>query len=202
MRGTAELGPFSLAARELQPMEVRAFRWWEDELASIKAAEAEAEKEKEKEAVAGAGAEGEEEEEEEEASGNGRAPKKRSITDLFAEAPAVGAGSGPDAVVDDEEEVLRSIVRRSKELRRKRRLEQAALASVAEEPETSAAGERRAAEGNFPRKVRGPAQPDPPRPRIMILLRLVPMFLFSCQIFPGDRSVACASLRFRFECLR
>lgn len=54
--------------------------------------------------------------------------------------------------MDDEEEVLRSIVRRSKELRRKRRLEQAALASVAEEPETSAAGERRAAEGNFPRK--------------------------------------------------
>jgi hypothetical protein len=166
MRGTAELGPFSLAARELQPMEVRTFRWWEDELASIKAAEAEAEAEaeKEKEAVAGGGGGGEEEEEEEEASGNGRAPKKRSITDLFAEAPAVGAGSGPDAVVDDEEEVLRSIVRRSKELRRKRRLEQAALASVAEEPETSAAGERRAAEGNFPRKVRGPAQPDPTRP--------------------------------------
>jgi hypothetical protein len=60
MRGTAELGPFSLAARELQPMEVRTFRWWEDELASIKAAEAEAEAEaeKEKEAVAGGGAGG------------------------------------------------------------------------------------------------------------------------------------------------
>ncbi|CAD6233440.1 unnamed protein product [Miscanthus lutarioriparius] len=140
--GAAELGPFSSATKELAPLEVRAFRWWEDELASIKAAEAE------KEAVAGV-----DEEEEEEASGNGRAPKKRSITDLFAEAPAVGAGSGPNAVVD-EEEVLRSIVRRSKELRRKRRLEQvaSAAAAAADEPEMSAAGERRAAEGNFPRK--------------------------------------------------
>ncbi|CAD6240340.1 unnamed protein product [Miscanthus lutarioriparius] len=138
--GAAELGPFSSATKELAPLEVRAFRWWEDELASIKAAEAE------KGAVAGV----DEEEEEEEASGNGRAPKKRSITDLFAEAPAVGTGSGPDAVVD-EEEVLRSIVRRSKDLRRKRRLEQAASAA-ADEPETSAAGERSAAEGNFPRK--------------------------------------------------
>lgn len=157
--GAAELGVLSSAAKELQPLEVRAFRWWEDELAAIKAAEAE------KEAVAGA--DEEEEEEEEAALGNGRAPKKRSITDLFAEAPAVGVvGSGPDAIVD-EEEVLRSIVRRSKELRRKRRLEQGASASAsaaADKPETSAAGERRAAEGNFPRKVRGPAQPDPTRP--------------------------------------
>lgn len=174
MRGTraAELGAFTSAARELAPLEVRAFRWWEDELAAIKAAEAE------KEAVAGV----DEEEEEEEAAGNGRAPKKRSITDLFAEAPAVGAGSGPDAVVD-EQEVLRSIVRRSKELRRKRRLEQAAAAG-ADEPETSAAGERRAAEGNFPRKVRGPAQPNPTRPTPCLhhdmVFVLFQMFLCSC----------------------
>jgi hypothetical protein len=196
--GAAELGPFGSAVKELQPLEVRAFRWWEDELASIKAAEAE------KKAVAGV----DEEEEEEEASGNGRAPKKRSITDLFAEAPAVVAGSGPDAVVD-EEEVLRSIVRRSKELRRKRRLEQAA--SAADEPETSAAGERRAAEGNFPRKVRGPAQPDPTRPTPCLRHHDMVFVLFQCfysrlpflqQLFSADRSVPCASPRFRFGCAR
>ena len=194
--GAAELGPFSSATKELAPLEVRAFRWWEDELASIKAAEAE------KEAVAGL-----DEEEEEEASGNGRAPKKRSITDLFAEAPAVGAGSGPNAVVD-EEEVLRSIVRRSKELRRKRRLEQVASAH---EPETSAAGERRAAEGNFPRKVRGPAQPDPTRPTPCLQHHDMVFVLFQCfysllpfysKLFSADRSVPCASPWFRFGCAR
>jgi hypothetical protein len=167
--GAAELGPFSSATKELAPLEVRAFRWWEDELASIKAAEAE------KEVVAAV-----DEEEEEEASGNGRAPKKRSITDLFAEAPSVGAGSELDAVVD-EEEVLRSIVRRSKELRRKRRLEQAASAAAADEPETLAAGERRAAEGNFPRKVRGPAQPDPTRPTPCLQACSIMIWSSSCS---------------------
>ncbi|CAO2175000.1 unnamed protein product [Urochloa humidicola] len=139
VRGTpaAELGPFELAARDLPPMEVRLFRWWEDELAAVKAAAAE------EEPVV----EVDEEEEEEAAPGNGRTPKKRSISDLIAAVPAVDAVVAPNSAVD-EEEVLCSIVRRSKDLRRKRRLEEA----VAEEPESSAAAERRAAEGNFARK--------------------------------------------------
>ena len=90
---------------------------------------------------------------EEEVLGHGHTLKKRSITDLFAAAPAVDAvgGGGPGAAEDDGE-VLRAIFRRTKEMRRRRRLEEAA------------ADERRAAEGNFARKVCGPAQPDPTRP--------------------------------------
>ncbi|OEL33933.1 hypothetical protein BAE44_0005051, partial [Dichanthelium oligosanthes] len=147
IRGTpaADLGPLDLAAADLPPMEVRLFRWWEDELAAIKAAEATP--------VA------EVDEEEEEAPGNGRTPKKRSITDLFAAAPAVDAVAVPNGA-DEEEEVLCAIIRRSKEMRRKRRLEEAA----ADEPESSAAAERRAAEGNFARKVCGPGPPDPTHP--------------------------------------
>ncbi|CAL4965887.1 unnamed protein product [Urochloa decumbens] len=144
MRGTpaAELGPLELAARDLPPMEVRFFRWWEDELAAVKAAAAEEEEEVDAEPVAEV-----DEEEEEAAPGNGRTPKKRSISDLIAAVPAVDAAVVPNPAVD-EEEVLYSIVRRSKEMRRKRRLEEAA----ADEPESSAAAERRAAEGNFARK--------------------------------------------------
>ncbi|CAL4958830.1 unnamed protein product [Urochloa decumbens] len=143
MRGTAaaELGPFELAARDLPPMEVRFFRWWEDELAAVKAAAAEAEP------VVEMDEEEEGEGEEAAAPGNGRTPKKRSISDLIAAVPAVDAVVVPTPAVD-EEEVLGSIVRRSKELRRKRRLEEAA----ADKPESSAAAERRAAEGNFARK--------------------------------------------------
>ncbi|PAN32801.1 hypothetical protein PAHAL_5G513500 [Panicum hallii] len=135
LRGTAaaELGPLELAARDLPPMEVRVFRWWEEELAAIKAAAA---------AEEGEGPVAEVDEDEEEAPGNGRTPKKRSITDLFAAAPAVNAVGGPVAAEDDEE-VLRAFYRRTKEMRRKRRLEEAA----ADEPESSAA-----AEGNFARK--------------------------------------------------
>ncbi|KAK8452634.1 hypothetical protein SEVIR_5G141500v4 [Setaria viridis] len=142
MRGTpaAALGPFDLAARDLPPMEVRFFRWWEDEFAAIKAAEAEVEVEAEPVA--------EVDEDEEEAPGNGRTPKKRFVSDLFAAAPAVDAVVVPNPAAD-EEEVLGSIVRRHKEMRRKRRLEGAA----ADEPESSAAAERRAAEGNFARKT-------------------------------------------------
>ncbi|RLN22780.1 uncharacterized protein C2845_PM07G37980 [Panicum miliaceum] len=140
LRGTAaaELGPLDLAARDLPPMEVRVFRWWEEELAAIKAA---AEEEEEAEPVA------EVDEDEEEAPGNGRTPKKRSITDLFAAAPAVDAVGGPVAAEDDGE-VLRAIFQRTKEMRRKRRLGEAA----ADKPESSSAAERRAAEGNFTSK--------------------------------------------------
>ncbi|CAO2205230.1 unnamed protein product [Urochloa humidicola] len=140
VRGTpaAGLGPFELAARDLPPMEVRFFRWWEDELAAVKAAAAAAEAEPVAEV---------DEEEEEAAPGTGRTPKKRSISDLIAAVPAVDGVVVPNPAVD-EEEVLCSIVRRSKELRRKRRLEEAA----ADEPESSAAAGRRAAEGNFARK--------------------------------------------------
>ncbi|RLM91627.1 hypothetical protein C2845_PM08G02240 [Panicum miliaceum] len=147
LRGTAaaELGPLELAARDLPPMEVRVFRWWEEELAAIKAAAAAEEDE---------GPVAEVDEDEEEAPGNGRTPKKRSITDLFAAAPAVDAVGSPVAAEDDEE-ALRAFYRRTKEMRRKRRLEEAA----ADEPESSAA-----AEGNFAGKVCGPAQPDPTRP--------------------------------------
>lgn len=148
-RGTpaADLGPLELAAKDLPPMEVRLFRWWEDEVAAIKAAA-------EEPVVADV------DEEEEEATGKGRKLKKRSINALCTEVPAVeDAVGGPSAVVD-EEEVIGTMVRRSKEMRRRRRLE----AAPATEPEPSAAAERRAPEGNFARKVCGPAQPDPTRP--------------------------------------
>ncbi|KAJ1282123.1 hypothetical protein BS78_03G026100 [Paspalum vaginatum] len=146
LRGTpaAELGPFGLAAKDLPPLEVRAFRWWEDELAAIKAAGPRAA------AVAEPAPGVDEDEEEVEASGPRRAPKKRSMDDLFAAAPAV---NGPKAAED--EEVLGDIYKRSKEMRRRRRQEEAAAAAAeasVEEPESSAAAERRAAEANFSRK--------------------------------------------------
>uniref|UniRef100_A0A0A8ZVU1 Uncharacterized protein n=1 Tax=Arundo donax TaxID=35708 RepID=A0A0A8ZVU1_ARUDO len=129
-RGTvaAELGPFGFAVKDLPAMEVRLFRWWEDELAAIKAAEAD--------------------EDEEEAPGKGRSPKKRSISDLFAAAPPVNASGLGDAAEEDGE-VLCSIVRRSKEKKRKRRLEAAAAAAAEEE---TTGGEGSEAEGNFARK--------------------------------------------------
>ncbi|TVU22767.1 hypothetical protein EJB05_32485 [Eragrostis curvula] len=141
MRATtaADFGPFAFAVRDLPPMEVRQFRWWEDELAAIKASE--------------------EEEEEGAAPGRGRAPKKRSISDLFAAAPPVDpSGSGGAARVgEDDDEVLGVIMRRTKELRRKRRVDAVAAAAAAAltataEAETSSAGEARETEANSARE--------------------------------------------------
>ncbi|XP_062216784.1 uncharacterized protein LOC133916884 [Phragmites australis] len=128
MRGTAaaELGPFGFTVKDLPPMEVRLFRWWENELAAVKAAEAD---------------------EEEEALGKGRAPKKRSISDLFAAAPPVDASDGGNAAEEDEEEALCAIMRRTKLRRkRKRKLEAAAAA------EETTGGEGSEALGNSARK--------------------------------------------------
>ncbi|WVZ72712.1 hypothetical protein U9M48_021129 [Paspalum notatum var. saurae] len=150
LRGTpgAELGPFDLAAKDLPPMEVRAFRWWEDELAAVKAAGPRARARAR--AAADPAREVDEEEEEVEVSGPRRAPKKRSMDDLFAAAPAV---NGPSKAAAEDEEVLGDIYKRTKEMRRRRRQEEAAAASASgEEPETAAAAERRAAEANFSRK--------------------------------------------------
>ncbi|XP_062195768.1 uncharacterized protein LOC133898943 isoform X2 [Phragmites australis] len=132
LRGTAaaDLGPFGFAAKDLPPMEVRVFRWWEDELAAVKAAEADED----------------EDEDEEAAPGKGRAPKKRSISDLFAAATPVDASDSGNAAEEDEEEALYAIMRRMK---RKRRSQ--AAAAAAEEEETTGA-EQHEAEVTFARK--------------------------------------------------
>nr|CAB3475851.1 unnamed protein product [Digitaria exilis] len=142
-RGTpaADLGPLDLAAQDLPPMEVRLFRWWEDEVTAIKAPAAADVEEEEEEADV-------DEEEEEAAAGKGRTPKKRSLSDLIAEVPAMDAVAVPKAAGEgavDVSEPLCTMLRRSKEMRRMRRLEDAAV----DVPESSAAAERRAAEGNF-----------------------------------------------------
>ncbi|KAF8663288.1 hypothetical protein HU200_055898 [Digitaria exilis] len=122
-------------------MEVRLFRWWEDEVTAIKAPAAADVEEEEEEADV-------DEEEEEAAAGKGRTPKKRSLSDLIAEVPAMDAVAVPKAAGEgavDVSEPLCTMLRRSKEMRRMRRLEDAAV----DVPESSAAAERRAAEGNF-----------------------------------------------------
>ncbi|KAL6627233.1 hypothetical protein ACP70R_030959 [Stipagrostis hirtigluma subsp. patula] len=150
MRGTAacELGPFGSRAEDLPPMEVRKFRWWEDELAAAKATDAEAEEEEEEAAVVPRTS-----------PGKGRAQKKRSLSDLIAAAPPVDAPDGggvAEAAEMEEDEPLCAIMRRTVEKKRKRRLleESAAAAAAAAEEETAtetgAAG--REAEGNFARK--------------------------------------------------
>jgi hypothetical protein len=154
-RTAAELGPLAIAARDLPPMEVKHFRWWEDELAFIKASEAD--------------------DEEEAAPGKGRAPKKRSISDLFAAAPPVdpsGSRGTEQLGEDDDEEVLGAIVRRAKELRRRRREEEAEAAAAAETATAAAraaeplsAGEARDSEENSSRQVwSSPAHLDPAHP--------------------------------------
>jgi hypothetical protein len=144
-RAAAELGPFALPAKDLPPMEVRLFRWWEDELADIKTSEAD--------------------DEEVAAPGKGRVPKKRSISDLlFAAAPPLDSSgsSGASQMREDDDEVLGAIMRRTKELRRRRREEAEAAAAAAEEPEPSSAGETREREVNSATQVcSSPAQLNP-----------------------------------------
>ncbi|GJN06378.1 hypothetical protein PR202_ga24102 [Eleusine coracana subsp. coracana] len=111
----------SPSAKDLPPMEVRLFRWWEDELAAVKASEAE--------------------DYYEAAPGKGRAPKKRSISDLFAAAPPVDpSGSSGVERVGDDDEVLGAIMRRAKEQRRRRRLAEAAAAAVTATAPTARGG--------------------------------------------------------------
>jgi hypothetical protein len=146
-RAAAELGPLAFAAKDLPPMEVRLFRWWEDELADIKTWEAD--------------------DDEVAAPGKGRVLKKRSISDLlFAAAPPVdpSGSSGASKMGEDDDEVLGAIMRRSKELRRRRREEaEAAAAAAAAEP--SSAGEAREREANSARQVcSSPARPGPTQP--------------------------------------
>ncbi|KAK3159803.1 hypothetical protein QOZ80_1BG0051280 [Eleusine coracana subsp. coracana] len=137
-RTAAELGPFAFAAKDLPPMEVRLFRWWEDELAAVKASEAE--------------------DYYEAAPGKGRAPKKRSISDLFAAAPPVDpSGSSGVERAGEDDEVLGAIMRRAKEQRRRRRLAEAAAAAVTAtaptaEAEPSSAGGTREVEANSTRQ--------------------------------------------------
>lgn len=180
-RTAAELGPFAFAARDLPPMEVRLFRWWEDELVAIKALEAE--------------------DDEEAAPGKGRAPKKRSISDLFAAAPPVdpSGSSGAAPAGEDDEEVLGAILRRTKEQRRRRRLEAEAAAAtvtataltVEAETEPSSTGETRDREANSTRQVwSSPAHLDPAQslgPLFASMMRFVCFFStdFLVSVFPA-----------------
>jgi hypothetical protein len=147
-RAAAELGPLAFAAKDLPLMEVRLFRWWEDELADIKTSEAD--------------------DEEVAAPGKGRVPKKRSISDLlFAAAPPVdpSGSSGASKMGEDDDEVLGAIMRRSKELRRRRREEAEAAAAAAAAAEPSSAGEAREREANSARQVcSSPARPNSTQP--------------------------------------
>jgi hypothetical protein len=167
-RTAAELGPLALAVRDLPPMEVKHFRWWEDELVAIKASEAD--------------------DEEEAPPGKGRAPKKRSISDLFAAAPPVdpSVSRGPAQLGEDDEEVLGAIVRRAKELRRRRReeAEAAAAAETATAAEPLSAGEARAREENSARQVwSSPAQLDPAQSFVLASLTFVCFFLLPLNFF-------------------
>ncbi|KAF0915929.1 hypothetical protein E2562_000572 [Oryza meyeriana var. granulata] len=121
--------PFGI--EDLPPMEVPRFRWWADELAAAVAAEPPPPPPRPSRRT----------------QGKARAPKKRSISDLFAAAPPLAlapadSGGGNGAPEVDDDEALCAIMRRTKEKRRKLRLAAAA----------AAAAETRDSEGNFSRK--------------------------------------------------
>ncbi|KAG8045616.1 hypothetical protein GUJ93_ZPchr0008g12706 [Zizania palustris] len=145
MRGAPAEGRSSFGVEDLPPMEAPRFRWWADEVEV---------------AVAGAPAPAPAStpppppppQPSRRTQAKARAPKKRSIADLFAAAPLLAlppahAGDENKAPeVDGDDEALCSIMRRTKEQKRKRRLEEAAFAAAA------AAAERPESGNNFVRE--------------------------------------------------
>ncbi|KAL5228055.1 hypothetical protein ABZP36_016320 [Zizania latifolia] len=132
-------------------MEAPRFRWWADELS----------------AAVAAGAPRPSLQPSRRAQAKAKAPKKRSISDLFAAAPPLtlpppaDASGRNEATEEDDDEALCAIIRRTKQKKRKRRLEEAAAAAAA------AAG-RPESEGNFireeaPDRINLPNELDTPQ---------------------------------------
>ncbi|BAD73170.1 unknown protein [Oryza sativa Japonica Group] len=139
---------YGLGAGDLPPMEARRFRWWADELAtapplppwslSPSPSPPPPPTKPSRRTL-----------------GKARAPKKRSISDLFAAAPPLAlpsSDSGGGGNDNDDDEALCAIMRRAREKKRKRRLQEeeeeeagAASASVT----AAAAAETCDSEGNF-----------------------------------------------------
>lgn len=152
---------YGLGAGDLPPMEARRFRWWADELAAAPPLPPRSP------SPSPSPPPPPPTKPSRRTLGKARAPKKRSISDLFAAAPPLAltssdSGGGGN---DDDDEALCAIMRRAREKKRKRRLqeeeEEAAGAASAPVAAAAAAAETRDSEGNFTRKVRGPAQAQP-----------------------------------------
>ncbi|BAB32990.1 hypothetical protein [Oryza sativa Japonica Group] len=143
---------YGLGAGDLPPMEARRFRWWADELAAAPPLPPRSP------SPSPSPPPPPPTKPSRRTLGKARAPKKRSISDLFAAAPPLalpssdsGGGGNDD---DDDDEALCAIMRRAREKKRKRRLqEEAAGAASAPVAAAAAAAETRDSEGNFTRKV-------------------------------------------------
>ncbi|XP_006643881.3 uncharacterized protein LOC102705569 isoform X1 [Oryza brachyantha] len=140
--GAAAEGRRLFGVEDLPPMDATRFRWWADELAAAAAVA-----EPPPPPPSPSRSPSPQPKPSRRTLGKARAPKKRSISDLFAAAPpfalprAADSGGGNEA---EDDEALCAIMRRTREQKRKRRLEEAAAAA--------AAAEARESEGNFPRK--------------------------------------------------
>lgn len=143
---------YGLGAGDLPPMEARRFRWWADELAAAPPLPPRSP------SPSPSPPPPPPTKPSRRTLGKARAPKKRSISDLFAAAPPLAltssdSGGGGN---DDDDEALCAIMRRAREKKRKRRLqeeeEEAAGAASAPVAAAAAAAETRDSEGNFTRK--------------------------------------------------
>uniref|UniRef100_A0A0E0FI69 Uncharacterized protein n=1 Tax=Oryza nivara TaxID=4536 RepID=A0A0E0FI69_ORYNI len=144
---------YGLGAGDLPPMEARRFRWWVDELATAPPLPP-------RSPSPSLSPPPPPTKPSRRTLGKARAPKKRSILDLFAAAPRLAlpsSDSGGGGNDDDDDEALCAIMRRAREKKRKRRLqeeeeeEEAGAASAL--VTAAAAAETRDSEGNFTRKL-------------------------------------------------
>ncbi|KAL5226796.1 hypothetical protein ABZP36_015061 [Zizania latifolia] len=146
--GAAAEGRRPFGVEDLPPMEAPRFRWWADELAT----------------AVTAGAPRPTPQLSRRAQAKAKAPKKRSMSDLFAAAPPLtltppaDASGGNEATEEEEDEALCAIIRRTKQKKSKRRMEEAA-AAAAGRPES---------EGNFireeaPDRINSPNELDTPQ---------------------------------------